>query len=245
MDEQLEPLDEGFGSVLCVAAHPDDIEYGLAAAVDRWTAGGAEVTYFVLTRGEAGIDTMDPDRARSVREGEERAGARIVGVEQVDFGDWHDGVVEYGPALRRAIAREIRLRRPEVVIGQTYADRFAGGAVNQADHRAVGLATLDAVADAGNRWIFPELADEGLQPWSGVRVIAFSGAPYPTHYVDVTGHLDAAVASLEAHATYNEALPADFPVPRELLGGILGGGAERVGVAGVEHALLLDVIDRR
>ncbi len=245
MDEQLEPLAEGFASVLCVAAHPDDIEYGLAAAVDRWTGMGVEVTYFLLTRGEAGIDTMDPEHARRVREEEERAGARAVGVEHVDFGDHHDGTVEYGPALRRDIAREIRRRRPEVVVGQNYADRFAGGMVNQADHRAVGLATLDAVADAGNRWIFPELIEEGLQPWAGVGVLAFSAAAYPTHYVDVTGHLDAAVASLEAHATYNAALPSHFPAPRELLGGILGGGAERVAAPGVEHALLLDVIDRR
>lgn len=245
MDEQLEPLAEGFGSVLCVAAHPDDIEYGLAAAVHRWTQAGVSVTYFLLTRGEAGIDTMDPERAATVRAAEERAGAHRVGVEEVDFGEHHDGVVEYGTALRRDIAREIRRRRPEVVIGQTYADRFAGGMVNQADHRAVGLATLDAVADAGNRWIFPELVEEGFEPWGGVRVVAFAGAAYPTHYVDVTGHLDAAVASLEAHAEYNAALPEDFPKPPQLLGWILGGGAERVGAEGVEHALLLDVIDRR
>ncbi len=241
----MQPLVGGFGSVLCVVAHPDDIEYGLAAAVDGWTSSGAEVAYFLLTRGEAGIDTMDPERAREVREAEERAAAEVVGVAHVDFADHHDGLVEYGPALRRDIARQIRRRRPDVVIGQTYGDRFAGGMVNQADHRAVGLATLDAVADAGNRWIFPELLDEGYRPWSGVRVVGFVGAAYPTHYVDVTGHLDAAVASLEAHAAYNAALPEDFPGPRALLEGILGGGAGRLGVAGVNHALLLDVIDRR
>ncbi len=245
MDHPLAPLAEGFSSVLCVMAHPDDIEYGVAAAVDRWTSDGVEVSYFLLTRGEAGIDTMSPDRAAGVREGEEIAGARKVGVTHVEFGMHPDGVVEYGVALRADIAREIRRRRPEVVVSQTYGDRFAGGMVNQSDHRAVGLATLDAVADAGNRWIFPELADEGLAPWNGVRVVAFAGAEHPTHYVDVTGHLEAAVASLEAHVMYNAALPDTFPAPRELLGMVLGGGAKAVGAAGVEHALLLDVIDRR
>ena len=242
MEQPLEALPEGFASVLCVAAHPDDIEYGLAAAVDKWTGAGVPVTYFLLTRGEAGIDTLAPEEAAAVREAEELEGARRVGVEHVDFGTHRDGVVEYGLALRRDIAREIRRRRPEVVVGMNYGDRFGPGMVNQADHRAVGLAALDAVADAGNRWIFPELLQEGLEPWAAVRVIAFAGSEHPNRFVDVSGHLEAAVSSLEAHAAYNAALPDTFPSPRELLGMILGGGGQ---AAGVEHALLLDVIDRR
>lgn len=242
MEEAMEALTEGFASVLCVAAHPDDIEYGLAAAVDRWTRAGVQVTYYLLTRGEAGIATMGPDEAAGVREAEERDGAGRVGVEHVEFGNHRDGVVEYGLSLRRDIAREIRRRRPEVVISQNYGDRYRPGAVNQADHRAVGLAALDAVADAGNRWIFPELLQEGLEPWGGVRVIAFAGSEHPNRFVDVGGHLEAAISSLEAHAAYNAALPDTFPSPRELLETILGGGGRSVGV---EHALLLDVIDRR
>ena len=98
------------------------------------------------------------------------------------------------------------------------------------------------IADAGNRWLHTELTDEGLEPWGGVKVIAVAGSPEPTHYVDVSGeHFEASVHSLEAHAAYNAALPSDFPAPRELLGWILGGGGK---AAGVEHALLLDVIRR-
>jgi LmbE family N-acetylglucosaminyl deacetylase len=84
---------------------------------------------------------------------------------------------------------------------------MVGGVTNQADHRAVGLAALDAARDAGNRWIFPELLDEGLQPWGGVRYVCLAGAEQPTHGVDVTGEpLQRGIASLAAHAEYTKAL---------------------------------------
>jgi LmbE family N-acetylglucosaminyl deacetylase len=185
---------------------------------------------------------MDPAKAGAVREAEERESARRVGVEEVDFGDHPDGAIEYGVALRRDITRAIRRAKPDLVVAQTWDLRFAGGMVNQADHRAVGLATLDAVADAGNRWLHRELESEGLEPWGGVKAIAVAGAPKPTHWVDVSGdHFEAGVHSLEAHEAYNSVLPKDFPAPRELLQWILGGGGE---AAGVDHALLLDVIRR-
>lgn len=234
--------EEAFDRVLCVVAHPDDIEYGLAAAVHRWTRKGTEVSYFLLTRGEAGIATMPPEEAGPVRETEEIQSARIVGVSDVRFGTHRDGQVEYGLDVRRDIAREIRRTRAELVIAQNLDVRFLGGMVNQADHRAVGLATLDAVADAGNRWIFPELVDEGFEPWEGVGLLAITASPGPTHFVDVSDHFEAAVASLEAHDAYNAALPESFPDPRQLLGQILGGGGR---LAGVEYAVALEVIDRR
>lgn len=202
---------------LCVVAHPDDIEYGLSAAVAKWTEAGATGTYFLLTSGEAGIDTLPPAQAGPLREEEERASAAVVGVEEVVFAGHPDGAVVYGLDLRRDIAREIRRRRPQVVLTITHAERFAGGFPNQADHRAVGLATLDAVADAGNRWIFPELLEAGLEPWSGVRYVAYSATPEPTHYVDVSQTFEPAVASLEAHRQYLEALGDKYPAPRELL----------------------------
>ena len=239
----LEPLEGPFSCVLCVVAHPDDIEYGTAAAVHRWVGEGARVSYFLLTRGEAGIDTMHPDEAARVREAEERESARRVGVDVVDFGEQRDGAIEFGVPLRLEIARAIRRARPDLVVAGAWGDRFVGGMVNQADHRAVGLATLDAVADAGNRWLHPSLTEEGLEPWNGVRAIAVGASATPTHFVDVSGpHFEAAVHSLEAHEAYNAALPADFPVPRALLQMVLGGGGE---AAGVEHAVLFDVINRR
>jgi LmbE family N-acetylglucosaminyl deacetylase len=240
----LSPLEGPFSSILCVVAHPDDIEYGTAAAVHRWVGEGSHAAYFLLTRGEAGIDTMDPERAAPVREEEERESARRVGVESVEFAGWQDGAVEYGVPLRRDIAAAIRRHRPDLVIGTNWQELFGPNMVNQADHRAVGLATLDAVADAGNRWLHRDLVDDGLEPWNGVKVFAVAASPTPSHYVDVSGeHFEAAVHSLEAHAEYNDALPDDFPKPRALLQMILGGGGERVGV---EHALTVEVvIDRR
>ena len=240
----LRPLEGPFRSVLCVVAHPDDIEYGTAAAVHRWVQEGATAAYFLLTRGEAGIDTMDPERAAEVREAEERESARRVGVDTVEFAGLADGAVEYGVPLRREIAAAVRRHRPDLVIGQNWHELFGPGMVNQADHRAVGLATLDAVADAGNRWLHRDLVDEGLEPWNGVSVFAVAGSPSPSHYVDVTGEaFEASVHSLEAHAEYNAALPDDFPDPRRLLTMILGGGGE---AAGVEKAWTAEVvIDRR
>jgi LmbE family N-acetylglucosaminyl deacetylase len=111
----------------------------------------------------------------------------------------------------------------------TYADRFPGGFANQADHRAVGLAVVDAKADAGNRWIFPDLVDEGHAPWQVARLLLVAD-PHPTHFVDVTDHFDAAVASLSAHDAYLAALGPDYPKPSELLGMILGGPSEVVGL---------------
>ena len=225
---------------LCVVAHPDDIEYGLSALVATWTDAGATGTYFLLTSGEAGIDSMPPAQAGPLREREERASAAVVGVEEVAFAGHPDGNVVYGLELRRDIARAIRRHRPQVVMTLTHAERFGNGFPNQADHRAVGLATLDAVADAGNRWIFPELVDEGLEPWH-VRYLAVSATNAPTYYVDVSAAFERAVASLEEHREYLAALPDDYPTPRDLLDGFLRPAGEQVGV---DHALLLDVIDR-
>jgi LmbE family N-acetylglucosaminyl deacetylase len=236
----LQEFGDDFSSVLCVVAHPDDIEYGTAAAVARWTAAGKTVTYFLLTRGEAGIDTMHPDEAAAVREQEERDGAKVVGVTEVDFGNHRDGNIVYGLDLRRDIAREIRRRRPDVVITGDYGERFVAGMFNQADHRAVGLGCADACADAGNRWIFPELVDEGFEPWNAKR-LCFAGSMRPTHFVDVAGHVEQAVASLEAHRAYNDALPETFPKPAQLVPMILGMGGQ---AAGRPHALTLDVIER-
>ena len=239
---EIAPLPEdAFDRVLCVVAHPDDIEYGLSAAVHRWTRAGKQVSYFLLTRGEAGIATLPPEQAGPLREAEEVESARIVGVSDVRFGAHRDGQIEHGVALRRDIAREIRRARADLVVAGNFDVRFLG-MVNQADHRAVGLATVDAVADAGNRWIFPELTEEGFEPWEGVRLLAVSASPTPTHFVDVSADFETAVAALEAHDAYNSALPESFPAPRQLLGEILGQGGR---LAGAEYAVTLDVIDRR
>ena len=201
--DPLEPLTEDWDRALAVVAHPDDLEYGAAAAIARWTGQGKHVTYCLLTSGEAGIDGMHPDEARTVREAEQRASAAIVGVDTVDFLGLPDGVLEYGVALRRVIAAEVRRHRPDVVLTNNFRPTWDGDVIlNQADHMVTGQATLDGVRDAANRWVFADLADEGLQPWSGVRQVWAASSPQSRHGVDVTETFDTGVESLRAHAAY-------------------------------------------
>jgi len=172
--ERLETIPENWDRALAVVAHPDDLEYGTASAIARWTSQGEQVVYLLITRGEAGIDSMVPEEAGPVREAEERDSAREVGVYTVEFLNYKDGVIEYGLPLRRDIARAIRRHHPDLLITINYQLTFGGSKLNMADHRWTGLAVLDAARDAGNRWIFRELIEEGLEPWGNVKVVCVS-----------------------------------------------------------------------
>ena len=225
----LKPLPEDWDRALAIVAHPDDIEYGAAAAIARWTDQGKHVSYVMVTSGEAGIDGMHPDEARRVREAEQLESARIVGVEHVEFLGLPDGVVEYGLPLRAAVAKVVRARRPDVVITGNFRDTWGPGALNQADHIAVGRAVLDGVRDAGNRWVFTEQLVDGLEPWGGVRAVWSAGSPEAGHAVDTTATFDRGVASLEAHAAYIEGLGWENWDPREFLEGFARGAGTRLG----------------
>ncbi len=207
---QLKPLSEDWEKAMAVVAHPDDLEYGAASAVARWTSQGKQVSYPLVTRGEAGIESMAPGETGPLREAEERNSALMVGVRTVEFLDFKDGVIEYGLPLRREIARAIRRHRPDILITLNHHLTWDGAALNMADHRWVALATLDAARDAGNRWIFRELLGEGLEPWGGVRMICLSGSPHPTHAVDITAFLDKGIASLKQHFEYLSHLSGNF-----------------------------------
>ncbi|MET8679503.1 PIG-L deacetylase family protein [Streptomyces sp. NPDC004647] len=212
MTEQLEPMPADWKRALAIVAHPDDLEYGAAAAVATWADRGAEVSYLLATRGEAGIDGLDPAACAPLREQEQRDSAAVVGVTSVEFLDHRDGVIEYGTRLRRDFTAAIRRHRPHLVLTLNHHDTWGGTYWNTPDHRAVGRAVLDAAADAGNRWIFPELIEEeGLMPWGGVRWVAVAGSPQPTHAIDVTAGIDRGVRSLLAHRTYIEALTDEDP----------------------------------
>lgn len=228
MVDPLEPFPDDWSSALCIAAHPDDLEYGVASAVAGWTAAGKSVSYLLVTSGEAGIDSLDPAECGPIREAEEIAGAAEVGVDQVEFLHYPDGVVEYGLPLRRDLARVIRRRRPDLVVTGNPDPRPAWGGFDYADHRAVGLAAVDAARDAGNRWVFRELVDDGLLPWQ-VRRTAISGSARATHAVAVGSTLDAGIASLRAHRRYLEGLGDAAPDPDEMLRGFAAVTGERFG----------------
>jgi len=199
----LEPVPEDWSRALCVAAHPDDMEYGSASAVARWTDQGKQITYCLVTSGEAGIESMPPDECARVRQEEERRSAAVVGVDAVEFLAHPDGLVEPSIALRRDLAIAIRRHRPDVVVSINFRESFGGQGFNHADHRATGYALLDAVRDAANRWVFP---GAGGDPWSGVRFALFGGSPQADHWVDVTASIERGVDSLREHRTYLEAL---------------------------------------
>jgi LmbE family N-acetylglucosaminyl deacetylase len=204
----MDPMPTDWERAAAVVAHPDDLEYGMASAVALFTSQGKEVSYVLATRGEAGIDSMAPEACGVLREQEQRASAAVVGVSTVMFLDHPDGSVEYGIDLRRDIAASLRTLRPDVVFTMNFDLTWGdGGAVNHADHRAVGLATLDACRDAANRWI----PLESEEPWSGIRAVYVSGSGAPaTHFVDVTDTIDLGVASLAEHRAYIEGLGTGF-----------------------------------
>lgn len=236
-ESRLEVLDDDWTRALAIVAHPDDLEYGASSAVARWTSEGRHVAYVLASRGEAGLGDVPPAKAAALREDEQRRSASVVGVEQVTFLDHVDGAIEYGLALRRDLSRVIRRHRPELILTLNRHETWGGQSFNMADHRHVGLAVLDAVRDAANRWIFPDLLEEeGLEPWGGVRLVCFSGSPHARHGVDVTGFLAAGIESLQAHRTYIEHVGTD---PESWL----REAAQAAGaLLGCEHGVALEIV---
>jgi LmbE family N-acetylglucosaminyl deacetylase len=232
-DEQLAAMPDDWERALAVVAHPDDMEYGAAAAVAEWTAAGKQVAYVMVTRGEAGIDGLEPGECARVREAEQHASAAKVGVRAVEFLGHRDGVIEEGVPLRRDIAAAVRKWRPELLVTINHRETWGPTLWNTPDHRAVGRAVLDAAGDAGNRWIFSEqLVPGGDGTWDGVRWVAVAGSPNATHAVAVGEEaVDRAVASLSEHRAYIAAL-SDDPVEsyaRSFTEWAVGLGAERFG----------------
>ncbi|MEM9133434.1 MAG: PIG-L deacetylase family protein [Actinomycetota bacterium] len=236
MVDTLEVLPEDWGRAIAVVAHPDDLEYGAASAIARWTDQGKDIRYVLATRGEAGIDSMPPEVAAPLRTEEQIRSAAAVGVSVVEFLDHPDGLVVNDLNLRRDLAAAIRRHRPEVIIASNYRERWSDtGPWNHVDHRELGRALPDAVRDAANRWLFTEVGE----PWSSVRWIAYNASTAPTHAVDVTDHLDVGVASLECHRTYIDALGGpDFDPDTWLRSAAAGNGPS----LGVDLAVAFELV---
>jgi len=232
----LDPFPEDWDVGLAVVAHPDDMEYGAASAVARWTAQGKRIAYVLVTDGEAGISTIRPDEVGPLRRSEQMASCAVVGVTDVEFLGRPDGLLVEGVELRRDLAAAVRRHRPEVVLSINHRDSWGGPSWNHSDHRAVGRALLDAVRDAGNPWLFRDLPDD---PWDGCQFVAFSGSPQPSHAVDVTEWLDAGIASLRCHEVYLSNLGGAMSD----VDGFLRGNAEQTGPRlGVELATAFEVV---
>lgn len=196
--------DADVGRILVVAAHPDDVDFGSAGTVATWTGAGIDVRYCIATNGDAGGYDQAVSRAdmAQLRQAEQTAAAKTVGVTELTFLGYPDGQVEPTIGLRRDIARVIRQVRPDRLVCPSPERNYARLPVSHPDHRAVGSAALDAVyPDARNPFAFPELlSQENLEAWT-VREVWIAGGPQPGHFVDVTDTFPQKIAALRAHAS--------------------------------------------
>lgn len=196
--------DAEIGRILVIVAHPDDVDFGAAGTIARWTDAGIDVSYCIVTDGGAGGSDRSVSRAEmiTIRQAEQTAAAKQVGVHDVHFLGYPDGLVEQSIGLRRDLARVIRLLRPDRVVCQSPERNYLRMGVSHPDHRAVGESALDAVyPDARNPFAFPDLlTEERLEPWT-VREVWISGSPSPTHYVDITDTFGRKLAALRSHVS--------------------------------------------
>jgi LmbE family N-acetylglucosaminyl deacetylase len=197
-------MNESWRSILCIAAHPDDIEFTIAGSVARWAREGRRVAFCLVTTGGAGTNEYTPSGEGLVprREGELHEAARLLGVSHVTLLGYQDGVVEPTLGLRRDLTRVIRRERPDVVVCSDPTVRYYGNEyLNHPDHRAVASAALDAVfPSAETRGIFTELLTEGLEPHK-VKEVLISGAVPSDTWVDITETFDTKCAALKAHVS--------------------------------------------
>lgn len=187
--------------VLMVMAHPDDVDFGCGGTVAGWTKAGTEVSYCLVTNGDAG--GFDPAVPRAeiagIRQAEQRAAAAEVGVTDLTFLGYPDGRLYVTHELRRDISRVIRTVRPQRVVCQSPERNYARIYPSHPDHLAAGEAALCAVyPDARNPFAHPELGAEGLEAHV-VSEVWLSGGPLTDHFVDVTDTYDRKLAALRAH----------------------------------------------
>ena len=199
----LEQLNDDFNRAMVVVAHADDAEWGCAGTVARLCAEGWDVAYVICTDGSKGSD--DPDMTVEMmvkmREAEQREAARILGLSEVFFLGYPDAYLQSTLELRKDISRAIRIHRPDVLICMNPVRNLDGdGYIDHPDHFASGDAAMGAVYPAArDRLTFPDLLnDEGLEPHK-VREVWVMGRTEPDHVIDVTAHVETAVAALKAH----------------------------------------------
>jgi LmbE family N-acetylglucosaminyl deacetylase len=191
--------------VLSIHAHPDDQEFTVAGTLAKWARAGSHVVTLCLTSGEAGSNSATPadmtrERLVKIREEEQRAACRVLGIAEVVFLGYEDGVLQPTLALRRDVTRVIRRHRPDTVVCADPTRRFYGSRyMNHPDHRVAGDVALDAVfPSAETRFIFSELLAEGLEPHH-VREVWLHGAEEADTFVDIAGVLEVKIRALHEH----------------------------------------------
>jgi LmbE family N-acetylglucosaminyl deacetylase len=198
--------------ILVIAAHPDDSEFGAAGTVARWIKEGRRAAYLICTSGEKGTSDPDltPESLIAIREEEQRAAARVLGVQEVTFLRRPDQGLEDTAEFRKLIVRMIRTFRPEIVMTSDPYRRY----IWHRDHRIIGQVVLDAVFPyARDRLAYPDLMDEGLMPHK-VRELYFWGAEDINYRSDITATFDLKIAALRCHVSqvreFNRGDPAEW-----------------------------------
>jgi LmbE family N-acetylglucosaminyl deacetylase len=195
-----EPSDE-VNRILVVTAHPDDVDFGVAGSVAAWTDGGIEVSYCIVTDGDAGGSDRSISRSdmAKIRQEEQCAAAATVGVKDVVFLGHPDGRLTASLDLRRDISREIRRVRPDRVVCQSPDRMWDRLYASHPDHLAAGEAAVCAVyPDSRNPFAHPELLEDGLEPYTvpEMWIMAFTS---PNRAVDVTRTFDRKIEALRCH----------------------------------------------
>ena len=183
--------------VMVISAHPDDAEFGAAGSVAKWTREGRRVVYVVCTSGEKGTDSTDitPEQLADIREKEQKNAAAVLGVSDVVFLRYPDQELEDTSHFRKAIVRQIRMHKPEIILTSDPYRRY----IWHRDHRITGQVTLDAVFPyARNLPAYPDLIEEGLMPHK-VKKILFWGTEDVNLRVDITETFDLKLAALKCH----------------------------------------------
>jgi LmbE family N-acetylglucosaminyl deacetylase len=198
--------DEDIERILVVSAHPDDVDFGAAGSVARWTDTGIEVAYCIATDGEAGgrHTGIGPVELAELRQAEQTRAAKIVGVTDLTFLGYPDGRLVASLDLRRDITRVIRRVRPQRVLCQSPERNFQRIFASHPDHLACGDATLAAVyPDARNPFAHPELLEEeGLEPWEVHEVYLTTGSAEASDvFVDITDTVDRKIEALLSHVS--------------------------------------------
>src|SRR5882762_8146553 len=191
--------------VLSIHAHPDDQEFTVAGTLAKWARAGSEIVTVCLTRGEAGSNKSTPadmtrERLAKIREEEQRAACGALGIAEVVFLGYEDGVLTPSIDLRRDLTRLVRRHRPDAVVTGDPTVRYYGTRyMNHPDHRVAADVALDAIfPSAETRFIFPELLDEGLAPHH-VGAVWLFGSERAETFVDISATLDAKVRALREH----------------------------------------------
>lgn len=192
-----------FSSAMVLFAHPDDAEIMCGGTVGRWVREGCEVHYVVITDGSAGSNEpgVTREELRPIREREQRAAAEALGVASVTFLGEADGMLEVNLDTRRKVCREVRRLRPEMIVAPDPSALWIGsGYINHTDHKRAGELALTAVMpDAPTRPMFPELLDQGLEPFEVPNL--FLAMDHGETVIDITDSIDLKLAALACHVS--------------------------------------------